>query len=293
MPIAAAVGKDCTNNPDDVRLVETRLMHHKAWLPAGSEITVDGTCTPKTIEAIRQFQLSACALDESRADAVVSPGGLTIARLERDVIARPRHAVFGTQSYDRRIGKMTRDDFEAAAAKLGCERAAIEAVAMQEVGARGAWDDALRRPTILFERHLFAKHSGNRWNRTHPDISNPDPGGYGTYVSQYRKLARAAVLDEAAALKSASWGAFQILGENFADAGHVSVEAFVEAMLDSERAHLRAFVAFIGASSALKKAIRTRDWTSFARRYNGPDFAKNQYDTRIADHYRRLTGGGG
>lgn len=292
MPIAAAVGKDCPNNPDDVRVVEARLMRHKAWLPAGSEITVDGTCTPKTIEAIRQFQLSACALEENRADAVVSPGGFTITRLELDAIARPKHAVFGTKSYDRRTGKMTVDDFEAAAAQLGCERAAIQAVAIQEVGSRGAWDDALQRPTILFERHKFARHSGNRWNLTHPDISNPDDGGYGTYVSQYRKLARAAVLDEAAALKSASWGAFQILGENFVEAGHVSVEAFVDAMLDSERAHLRAFVAFIGASPALKKAIRTRDWTGFAKRYNGPDFAKNNYDTKIADHYRRLTEGG-
>lgn len=292
MPISAAVGKDCPNNPGDVRLVETRLMHHKAWLPAGSDLTVDGVCTPKTIEAIRQFQLSACALEESRADAVVLSGGLTITRLELPVIAAPKNAVFGTKVHDRSGGKMTRDNFEAAAAKLGCERAAIQAVAMQEVGARGPWDDALGRPTILFERHLFAKHSGNRWNKTHPDISNPTGGGYGKFVAQYRKLARAAMLDESAALKAASWGAFQILGENFKAAGHVSVEAFVDAMLESEKAHLKAFVAFIAASPALKKAIRTHDWIEFARRYNGPDFAKNQYDTKIAEHFRRLTEGG-
>lgn len=291
MPISAAVGKDCPNKPDDVRLVETRLMHHKAWLPPGSDITVDGSCTPKTIEAIRQFQMSACALDESRADAVVSPGGFTISRLELDEIAAPKHAVFGTKVYDRQSGKMTRDDFDAAAATLGCERAAIQAVAMQEVGKRGAWDDPLGRPTILFERHLFAKHSGNRWNKSHPDISNPSAGGYGTYASQYRKLQRAAMLDESAALKAASWGAFQILGENFKDAGHVSVEAFVDAMLVDEKAHLKAFAAFIAANPAMKKAIRAKNWADFARRYNGQDYAKNQYDTKIADHYRRLSQG--
>ena len=33
--------------------------------------------------------------------------------------------------------------------------------------------------------------------------------------------------------------------------------------------------------NGLGGALRRHDWTAFARGYNGPDFAKNDYDTRL------------
>jgi len=96
------------------------------------------------------------------------------------------------------------------------------------------------------------------------------------------------MLDESAALRSASWGMFQIMGDNFAACGFTSVADFVDAMLDRESRHLDAFVAFVGANPGMLRALRSKDWVTFARQYNGPNDAENDYDTNIRDAYNQL-----
>jgi hypothetical protein len=97
------------------------------------------------------------------------------------------------------------------------------------------------------------------------------------------------MLDEDAALRSASWGKFQIMGDNFKACGFTNVASFVDAMLEGERRHLAAFVSFIGADGRLKTALQKREWATFARIYNGPKYADNAYDTKMADAYAALT----
>ena len=44
-------------------------------------------------------------------------------------------------------------------------------------------------------------------------------------------------------------------------------------------------------SNNLASALRRHDWKAFARGYNGPDYAKNSYDVRLArsyDKWRRI-----
>ena len=171
----------------------------------------------------------------------------------------------------------------AAARGLGCELAAVRAVI--DVESRGGFDDR-GRPKILFERHYFHRLTGGRFDAENPDISARTAGGYGRSAAQYDRLARAAALDRDAALRSASWGMFQIMGDNFAAAGFADVEHFVAAMMDGEDAHLAAFVAFVRARG-LASALARRDWRAFARGYNGPAFARNRYDERLADAYAR------
>ena len=83
-----------------------------------------------------------------------------------------------------------------------------------------------------------------------------------------------------AALQSASWGIGQIMGENFSAAGFPDVETMVAAMVDSENAQLDAFRSFL-QSNRLSGPLQAHDWASFARGYNGPNFAMNQYDTQF------------
>lgn len=186
----------------------------------------------------------------------------------------------------------TAADFEAAASRLGCEVAAIRAVAEVEAGRHGAFLDS-GEPVILFERHKFSAATGGRFDKSHPHLSNPKPGGYGSVSRQHFRLQEAVALDREAALKSTSWGLFQILGSNFEAAGFGSVQAFVTAMIQGGvRAHLEAFVSFILADRQLLVAIRELDWRTFARIYNGPGYARNRYDTRLAEaHERALRGG--
>ena len=174
-------------------------------------------------------------------------------------------------------------DFERAAKALGCAVAAIRAVSDVESGGGFLADG---RPKILFERHVFSRQTGRRFDAVHPDIANPAPGGYLGGPAEYARLARAIACDRAAALRSASWGAFQIMGFNHKAAGFDDVEAFVQAMVSGSGAQLDAFVRFI-QSAGLDDAIVRRDWPGFARGYNGPDYASNHYAARLATAFAR------
>jgi N-acetylmuramidase/Putative peptidoglycan binding domain len=177
-------------------------------------------------------------------------------------------------------------DLDAAAAELGCERAVIDAVCDVESSGGGFLVDG--RPKILFEAHAFHNATGGRWDRTNPNISSPtwDRSLYGASgAHQYDRLAEAVALDRDAALESASWGRFQIMGSNYAAAGFASVEALVTAMCDREAAHLQAFIGFCRANG-LVEALQDQDWETFARKYNGPGQV-DRYATLLEAAYDR------
>lgn len=157
----------------------------------------------------------------------------------------------------------------------------LPAILDVECGGEGFLPDG--RPKILFEAHWFHRLTDGRFTADHPAISSPVWtrdlywGGAGEYV----RLARAMALDEAAALKSASWGLPQILGLNHRAAGFVSVQAMVRAFADDPVAHLNALTTFMQAKDQ-DDLVRAWDWTGFARSYNGPGFATHRYHLRLA-----------
>ena len=147
-----------------------------------------------------------------------------------------------------------------------------------------------RRPQILYERHVFHRLTGGRFDDG--DISDPSPGGYGPRgTQQYDRLARAILNDRAAALQSASWGIGQIMGQNYALAGFKTVDEMVLAMSQSEDGQLMAMAAFL-VSSHLASSLRAHDWTSFARGYNGPNYVINRYDVRLNGEFQKYLNGG-
>lgn len=183
---------------------------------------------------------------------------------------------------------LTRQDYEEAGQASGIEPSVIQAFAQVEAPGPGFLSTG--EPKILFERHKFSRHTGGRFDKTNPGISNPKRGGYGSESRQHGRLQEAAALDRDAALMSASWGKFQILGENYRQAGFDTLQAFVNAMYASEREHLRAFVAFVTADKRLLRALRAKDWTAAATIYNGPAQAEHDYAGRLAAAYRTFEG---
>lgn len=147
-----------------------------------------------------------------------------------------------------------------------------------------------RRPVILFERHIFSKRTAGRFDAAYPEISNPKPGGYAFGIDEYARLEKAAALDRNAALMSASWGIGQVMGFNYSLAGYADVESMVEAAMSSEDSQLEAMSNYL-IGMRLNRALAVHDWTGFARAYNGPDFAKNRYDIRLAGAYQRFQQG--
>lgn len=148
-----------------------------------------------------------------------------------------------------------------------------------------------RRPKILFERHIFRRETGGRFDASNPEISNRTPGGYGALGAyQYDRLQQALALDRKAALRSASWGIGQTMGFNAEIAGYSDVEALVNGMMVSETEQLRAMAQMITHNN-LHKALSAHNWAAFAGGYNGPDYAKNNYDTRLAEAYNKYVNG--
>jgi hypothetical protein len=146
-----------------------------------------------------------------------------------------------------------------------------------------------RRPQILYERHIFHRLTAGRFDDG--DISDPRPGGYGPRgAQQYDRLARAMAKDRSSALQSASWGIGQIMGENYSLAGFQGVEAMVAAMSQSEDAQLTATGFFLNGAG-LRHFLQTHDWTSFARGYNGPNYAMNRYDVRLSGEFQKYSTG--
>lgn len=178
------------------------------------------------------------------------------------------------------------EDFHKAALRLQCEVAAIKAVAEVESG-RGPFNPD-GSPTTLFEGHVFHRYTGGKFDISHPDLSYPrwSRQFYGkTWKQEKDRLDRASALSYKAAMMSASWGMFQVMGFNYGAAGFLNIFNFVDAMRESAARHLDAFAAFI-ENSGLADELREHRWRDFARLYNGPGFAVNRYDEKLAAAYQ-------
>lgn len=180
------------------------------------------------------------------------------------------------------------NDFEALAASLGVEAAALEA--LSEVESSGAGFGPGGRPLLRFEQHLFRRETSRRYDRTHPHLSVPYETSRRLRRNQtleWRWFDEAFALDPTAAIRSASWGRFQILGSNFERAGFDSPEAMRRAMEAGEREQLAALGAFVESDPTLLRALRQRDWATVARRYNGRLYRQWHYDVRLQRAYER------
>jgi hypothetical protein len=156
--------------------------------------------------------------------------------------------------------------------------------AVIDVEAAGSGFDKLGRPKMLFEPHVFYRHlvGSDRAHAVQLGIAYEKwrPGNYP--ADSYPRLKAAMDINETAALKAASWGLGQVLGENYVAAGYDSPQHMVVAFVENgEGEHLAAMIRFI-VETHLDDEIRSHNWAAFARGYNGPKYAQNGYDTKLA-----------
>jgi hypothetical protein len=171
--------------------------------------------------------------------------------------------------------------FNTALATLETPGGAASLWAVISVETRGFGFLPDRRPKILFERHIFDSRTKGRFRTSHPDLSDPTPGGYAGGAAEYQRLKRAMVLDRANALESASWGLGQVMGFNAASVGYADVSNMVQAFMESEAEQLLACAKFIAGRPALFRAYKAKDWERVAFYYNGSSYKKNAYDTKL------------
>jgi hypothetical protein len=188
--------------------------------------------------------------------------------------------------------KLTDDQIQSQAKVLGIEVTALKAVI--EVECKGSGFNVDGTPVILFERHVMRqrlianKQTGilNEMMVKRPDLCSKTSGGYGLYSAQHGRLNAAAQYHRTSALESASWGIGQVMGYHWGALGYKSLQAFINAMYKDEASQLEAMCRYIKVNNLIN-ALKSKDWKSFARGYNGIAYAKNSYDVKLAIAYKK------
>lgn len=146
---------------------------------------------------------------------------------------------------------------------------------------------------MLFEGHIFYRETEGRYAESHPTLCFPKwsrehyargPTAEARGAGEISRLEKAMSLDRTAALCSASYGQFQIMGFNHRLCMYPDVEMFYQAMGGDAASHLDAFCYLI-KSMRLSGALKQKDWAVFARGYNGPGYRANDYDGKMARAY--------
>lgn len=186
---------------------------------------------------------------------------------------------------------LTEQQIKAAAATFDLPYAALKAVI--EVECRSSGFFSTGEPAILFERHVFWRRLGYiRWftmrlkiMALHPRVCNRYSGGYGKFSEQHVKMGIATSYNRDVGLESASYGVGQVMGYHWKDLGYRSLQSFINDMYESEAKQLEAMMRYISHHNLID-AMKRQDWATFAHGYNGPDYAKNNYDEKLRQAYR-------
>ena len=182
-----------------------------------------------------------------------------------------------------RYDTLTEEDFKIVAKELGVEVAAIKAVVRIEAGEKlqGFWAPGV--PVANYVQSLFNKYKGSAKTRKITDAKVPS-GLSGYALKEWTALTNARKINANAADMGTYWGMFQIGGFNYKLCGCESVEEMVSKVCESELSQLEMFAVFI-RNSGMLDSLRKKDWAAFARKYNGPSYAKRGYHTRMAKEY--------
>lgn len=189
---------------------------------------------------------------------------------------------------------LSEEEIGQAASGMGVEAAVLKAVIDVEGNGNGFLPDG--RPKILFEGHIFYQQlkkagidPGNRtagnedilfsqWTRAH----------YRGGAKEYDRLEKAIAINREEALKSTSYGLFQLMGLHYRECGFDNVDAFVAAHNGSEYGQLKAFCAFLRSQKS-DRYLKEKDWRGFARHYNGAGYEANRYDRKLEMAYGKYS----
>ncbi|KXH79171.1 N-acetylmuramidase domain-containing protein [Chryseobacterium kwangjuense] len=186
------------------------------------------------------------------------------------------------------------------AAEYNLELAAVKAV--NEIESSGKGFLINNKPKILFEGHVFWNELKKRgidpnsyYNSESRNVLYPKwtRAHYQGGVKEYDRLNEAISLNhdpsfKEAALSSASWGSFQIMGYHAENLGYSNVDDFVSRMEMNEGEHLKAFGKFLEKNGCLVY-LRNKNWAGFARLYNGAGYKENKYDEKLAKAYAKYS----
>ncbi|RRJ87373.1 DUF3380 domain-containing protein [Paenimyroides tangerinum] len=195
--------------------------------------------------------------------------------------------------------------FESLSKDIGVEAKVFKAVAIVESGGRKSFLDfnGEQKAKILYERHYMyrflkafkTKEELENLKNSSPDLVHnvgtyKDPNAiYGTEKEQFKKIYEAKKIDNDSAIKSCSWGKFQVMGKYY-NYLYESPAEMEEAMNMCEVQHFAYFKVYLKdvVGSAIITAMKNKNWAKIAELYNGPDYAVKKYHINMDKEYNKL-----
>lgn len=176
------------------------------------------------------------------------------------------------------------------AGALGVEYAALAAVVQTESnGVVGCVINGRLEPIIRYEGHYFDKlcDPAKRAEARKAGVSAPEAGQIKNpknQVDRWALVMKAAAIDPVAAYESVSYGIGQVMGANWRKLGFDSVLDLVNTARQGFAGQLAVMVQYI-LNFGLLDELQNKDWSGFARGYNGPNFKKYSYDSNLLKAY--------
>ena len=188
--------------------------------------------------------------------------------------------------------KQALDGIRAEAKRLGVEWQALAAVAEVESNGRPLWDGLC---PIRIEGHYFYRQLSGAKRRAavKQGLASPRAGAVrnpARMADRYAMLKKMSAIDENAAIESCSWGLGQVMGIHWKDLGYSSAKALAKEAQSSISGQVRLMGRFIEENNLVDE-LQTKNWARFARLYNGPNYRRYQYDTKMARAYERFLHG--
>ncbi len=191
----------------------------------------------------------------------------------------------------------------AIAQKLEIEVASAIAVLAVESGGKGFGSD--EKMIIRFENHLFYTYWGKanigtynkhfqynkskQWqgHKFRSEENSEWENFHGNQIKEWEAFEFAKSIDEKAAMFSISMGAPQVMGFNYKKLGYSDVTAMYNNFCSDIRFHI--FGLFDFFNSRMIEALKNKDFTTFARYYNGAGQAE-RYGKVIENYYESFLG---
>lgn len=190
-----------------------------------------------------------------------------------------------------RYASLTEADYRTVAAELEVEVAAIKAVVRIEAGValEGFWAPGV--PVVNFDKSMYNKARPTSSVKATGEAARIPAGIKSAYGrKEWGLLVQHRKINEERANMGTFWGMFQIGGFNYKKCGCKTVAEFVERMSFSEFEQLQLFANFI-TNTGMLADLKSKNWSSFARKYNGASYAARGYHRRMAAAYAQYKAG--
>lgn len=178
---------------------------------------------------------------------------------------------------------MTKEQISAIALKHGYEPEAVHSVLEVESNGKG-FSEKTGKIIIQFEPSWFmqladpaSKKKGKIWSAN--KVENQ--------TAEWLAFNEAFGINPNAAMQSTSIGMFQIMGFHYKTLGFKTVGEMWDFAKLSEVNQLEMGIRFINSNARLRKALKAKDWKTFAYYYNGARYQKFNYDNRLIAAYKK------